>query len=59
MKNTSQFFLQIILLSMAVLFVSLAIVGAIQTYSPVPFWDEWNGAVNFFKKISDGDFTVW
>lgn len=43
----------------AVLFVSLAIIGGIRGYSPVPFWDMWDGYLGFFTKLSDGDWSAW
>ncbi len=33
--------------TLTVLMVGLAIVGGFRSYSPVPFWDEWGGALNF------------
>jgi hypothetical protein len=43
----------------ALLFVSLAIVGGVRGYSPVPFWDMWDGYLGFFTKLSDGDWMAW
>ncbi len=43
----------------ALLFVGLAVVGGGRAYSPVPFWDMWPGYLEFFTKISDGDWGAW
>jgi hypothetical protein len=43
----------------ALFYVLLSIIGGFQNYSPVPFWDSWGGYLNFFVKISDGDYFKW
>ena len=43
----------------AVLFVSLAIIGGFRSYSAVPFWDMWNGYLDFYTKVSAGDWAAW
>lgn len=43
----------------AFLMVALAIAGGIGSYSPIPYWDMWNGTLNFGIKVSDGDWTTW
>lgn len=43
----------------AVTSVVMAIVGGFKSYSPVPFWDMWNGYLNFYIKASAGDWSVW
>lgn len=43
----------------AVIFVGLAIVGAVRTYTPIPVADMWDGSVDFFRKVSDGDWSAW
>jgi hypothetical protein len=49
----------IIFFFIAVLFISLAMVGGVRSYSPVPFMDMWNGYLGFFTKLSDGDWSAW
>ena len=39
--------------------VGLAVVGAILSYSPVPYWDMWDGALYFFMQVQDGDHAAW
>jgi hypothetical protein len=46
-------------LLIAVSLVSMAIVGGVRGYSPVPFWDMWNGYLEFYLKVSAGDFSAW
>ncbi len=45
--------------ALTVLMVGLAIVGGFRSYSPVPFWDEWGGALNFFTQVNEGDNAAW
>lgn len=43
----------------AIIFIALAIIGGIRAYSPVPFWDMWDGYLGFFVKIMSGDTSAW
>jgi hypothetical protein len=43
----------------ALIFIAFAIVGGIQAYSPVPFWDMWDGYLEFYMKVSAGDLSSW
>lgn len=43
----------------AMIFWALAAVGAVRAYSPVPFWDMWDGYIGFFLKVSSGDWSAW
>jgi hypothetical protein len=43
----------------ALLIVGLAIVGAIRAYSPVPFWDMWDGTIEFFRNVNEGNHSAW
>jgi hypothetical protein len=44
---------------LAVLFVAFAIVGAMASYSPIPFWDMWSGYIGFFVNAGDGGWASW
>lgn len=37
----------------------LLVVGGIRHYSPVPFWDMWDGYLGFFLSLSDGVASAW
>jgi hypothetical protein len=39
--------------------IALAILGAVRSYSPVPFWDMWDGYLGFFTQLSRGDWSAW
>jgi len=41
------------------LIVALAVVGGLRTYSPVPYWDMWDGYLDFYLKVSQGDWSRW
>jgi hypothetical protein len=43
----------------ALMIVSLAIIGAFRSYSPVPFWDMWDGYLGFYIRVVDGDWSAW
>ncbi|MGM8227443.1 hypothetical protein ACSV5M_12725 [Cellvibrio sp. ARAG 10.3] len=51
--------LKVSILIFFVLYIFLAIVGGILSYSPVPFWDMWDGYLDFYVKASLGDWSVW
>ncbi len=52
------YFLLFFLLATA-LFWGLAVIGAFRSYSPVPFWDMWNGYLEFYIKASSNDYGAW
>lgn len=39
--------------------VGLAVVGGWKNYTPVPFWDMWDGTEEFLLKVRAGDYGVW
>ena len=39
--------------------VCLAILGGFRNYSPVPFWDMWNGTLGFYLNIQNHDYSAW
>ncbi len=43
----------------AMFIVALAVLGGVRTFSPVPFWDMWDGYLDFYLKASQGDGSVW
>lgn len=47
------------LTGLALLFVLLALKGAIRAYTPVPFWDMWEGYLPFLDRAASGDWSVW
>lgn len=44
---------------LALLFVALAVVGGIHAYSPVPFWDMWDGYLPVADQAASGGWWVW
>lgn len=40
-------------------FVILAVLGILRTYTPVPRGDDWDGSIEFFMNVSDGDWRQW
>lgn len=51
------------LLLMAALFaiamVALSVTGGMRAWSPIPFWDMWDGYLDFFLFQQRGDIGVW
>lgn len=45
--------------ALTALMIGLAVVGACRAYSPIPFKDMWNGYLNFFVNVTDGDSSAW
>ena len=43
----------------ALCMVGLAIAGGVLAWSPVPFWDMWDGYLDFFLSQQAGDIGVW
>lgn len=43
----------------AVIFSLLAVIGVVNNYSPVPFWDMWNGYLDFYSHVIQGDYSIW
>ena len=44
---------------LAIIFISLAIYGGIQLYSPIPFYDMWDAYLNFYVQVNQGDIAYW
>ncbi|MFO0433207.1 MAG: hypothetical protein ACK50G_01830, partial [bacterium] len=47
--------LVIIAVIQAVVFLALTLWGTIVRYSPVPYWDEWDGYLGFYLRAMSGD----
>ena len=49
----------LVFMGAAVVFLGLATIGGIRAYSPVPFWDMWDGYLNFYFTLNTGDLSAW
>jgi len=58
-KSLTQKNITILFVVIALIQLILAIIGGINHYSPVPFWDMWDGYINFFNKVSSGNVKIW
>ncbi|WP_263147482.1 hypothetical protein [Pseudomonas sp. RIT-PI-AD] len=45
--------------AVVLLYVGLALIGTRNNYSPVPFWDMWNGYLGFYAQASEGWAPWW
>ena len=43
----------------AIVMFMLAVIGGINSYSGVPYWDMWDGTLNFYLRISNGENSLW
>jgi len=59
MRSLAEKKIQALAISVAVTFVALAVIGGIRNYSPVPYWDMWDGYLAFYTRITHGDWTAW
>jgi len=39
--------------------VLMAIIGGVRGFSSIPYWDMWEGTLNFAIKAVDGDWSIW
>ena len=58
MKRLNETTIVVMLWGTMILYIGAAIHGGIITYSPVPFWDMWDG-INSLLKPSSGDLRSW
>jgi len=47
----------VLLLTTYIIVTSIA--GAVLNYSPAPFWDMWDGYLNFYVRVLDGIYQAW
>ncbi|WP_417381388.1 hypothetical protein [Gimesia sp.] len=52
-------FLNLYLASVSLLVFLTTLWGIYSNYSPVPFWDMWDGGINFYLHVLDQDHSVW
>lgn len=41
-----------------IVFIS-SIIGIVRSYSPVPYWDMWNGYLGFYLELLSGNYSEW
>jgi hypothetical protein len=46
-------------LPLAIAMIGLTIIGGFKAYTPVPFWDMWNGYLDFFVNAKQGQSSAW
>lgn len=45
--------------ALAGLMLALLVTGIVRQYSPVPFWDMWDGYIGFYLRLKQGDMGAW
>ena len=58
-KILTQKYILILFTFFAGVYLILAIIGGINHYSPVPYYDMWEGYLNFYVFASAGDLNAW
>lgn len=43
----------------ALYFVLTTLIGMVNSYTPVPYWDMWGGTLGFYIAHRDGDTSIW
>jgi hypothetical protein len=51
--------LRLIVVPVLAVFAVLTAIGIVRTFRPVPFWDDWDGALEFFVNVSEGRWHAW
>lgn len=41
------------------LIVMTSLIGGVIWFSPVPYWDMWDGFLDFYSKVQAGDYAAW
>lgn len=54
-----QAWLAALLVVTATLCFGRAIYGGVVAFSPVPFWDMWEGVMGFYLRLAEGDPSIW
>jgi hypothetical protein len=44
---------------LAISIVSTSIYGAYNYFSPIPFWDQWQGYIGFYHRVKGGNYSAW
>lgn len=56
---SSSRFLLLLAGALSIFFVASAIWGGVHSFSPVPFWDMWDGYLEFYLRLLRSDWSVW
>lgn len=59
LKDLGNHRISLVFLGAALAFVALAVIGGIRAYSPVPFWDMWEGYLEFYFRVEAGNWGAW
>jgi hypothetical protein len=49
----------IVSMAFALAMFVMAGIGAARSYSVIPFWDMWNGTLEFIMRIQNGEYAAW
>jgi hypothetical protein len=58
-QNELPSWLRLCVIGILIIFAALTLVGIARTFTPVPRGDEWDGNLEFFANVSEGNWQVW
>ena len=59
-NNTRENLVTSAMVFFAAIMATLAVLGGIRSYYAIPYWDMWDGTVDFYFHLEDGDFSsLW
>lgn len=59
MNNLLRNYSWILLAVLAIFTVATTVAGCVISFSPVPFWDMWDGYIGFYTNVQHGDTGYW
>lgn len=51
--------INLIIFSTSLTLIAISAIGGVLNFTPVPFWDMINGYLDFYVKVSTGDWSAW
>lgn len=51
--------INLLIISTSLTLIAISAIGGVLNFTPVPFWDMINGYLDFYVKVSTGDWSAW
>jgi hypothetical protein len=55
----SNFLIQSTIRSISIGYIFLFLLQVSRVYNPIPYWDDWQGYINFYQQAKSGNFDWW
>lgn len=59
LKSNSIRNLTVVAFLLCIAIVITSLIGGVISFSPVPYWDMWDGYIDFYTKVQAGDYAAW